>query len=337
MREVGIVVLNYNGGSVLLDCLASARAQTVPVDVVVADNASRDDSLAAARARFPDARFLAFDRNHGFAGGYDLALAEVPNPWLVLLNNDAFLAPDWVERLLAAAAQRPAAPIWGGKLLLDEPGRTPPRVQSAGACFTETGAAFELGWGEDDRGQRDQPGLTASIPGAALLVRRDAFFALGAFDAAYFAYLEDVDLCWRAWLAGHEVRYEPAAVARHRYGATGGGRDSPFRIRLMQRNRLANMLKHLEARTLPRALAVSAAYDAYRWLEFLLRGRFAAWRAHAQGTAAFWRDAPRLRAERRRIQTGRRLTDRDLRERGLLVSALVGLRESRRLARVAAR
>jgi GT2 family glycosyltransferase len=129
MRDVAIVVLNYNGGAVLADCLESARRQTVPVDVVVADNASRDDSFATARTRFPGVRFLAFDRNHGFAGGYNLALAEVPNPWLVLLNNDAFLAPDWVERLLTAAAQRPEAPIWGGKLLLDEPGRTPPRVQ----------------------------------------------------------------------------------------------------------------------------------------------------------------------------------------------------------------
>jgi GT2 family glycosyltransferase len=154
---------------------------------------------------------------------------------------------------------------------------------------------------------------------------------LGGFDGAYGAYLEDVDLCWRAWLRGYTVEYVPAAVAYHHYGASGGGRASPYRIRLMQRNRLATALKNLAAASLPRALAVSLAYDAYRMLEYTVRGQPRSLAALLSGTVDFFRAFRPTLAARRSVQRSRVLSDRALREQGLLISTRAAFREYRRL------
>jgi GT2 family glycosyltransferase len=298
----------------------------------VADNGSTDGSLAALRDH-PAVRVVPLGRNLGFAAGYNRALAEVDRSWLALLNNDAALEPDWLERLLAYAHAHPRAAILGGKLLFS--GVEGRLLQSAGASFTDAGTAFEIGWGQPDAGQHQAAGPVGAIPGAAMLVRRTVWQALGGFDPAYYAYLEDVDLCWRAWLLGHEVAYVPEAVAHHAYGASGGGRLSPFRIRWMQRNRLANVVKNLQARSLHRAVSVSLAYDAYRGLEYARKGHWPALRALAGGTVAFWRALPGLLAQRQAVQRTRRLSDAELRARGLLVPAGTAFREYRRLARTA--
>lgn len=333
MSVVAVVILTYNSRVFLTDCLASVRRLSTPVEAVVADNGSTDGTLDYVRRNWPHVRALDLGRNWGFAGGYNRALAQVTTDWLALLNPDATLAPDWLEVLLDFAAAHPRAAILGGKLLFGEspPGRT---LQSVGACFTDAGTAFEIGWGERDDGQYDQPRRTASIPGAALLIRRAVFHELGGFDSAYFAYLEDVDLCWRAWLAGYEVWVAPQAMAWHHFGGSSGGRASPFRIRWMQRNRFANMLKHLEASTLLGGAVTSAGYDLYRVLEFAGRGQWAGLRALAAGSLDFARGLPALLKERRRVQRARQRRDAELKELGLLVPALTAFREYRRLARL---
>jgi len=305
---------------------------------VVADNGSTDDSLEYLRAHHPRVRVLDLGRNLGFANGYNQALAKVEHPWLVLLNNDAALAPDWLERLLACASTRPQAAILGGKLLFQRgpgAGDEQPVLQSVGASFTTAGTGFEIGWGQADTGQFDAQRAVGAVPGAAMLVRRSVFFELGGFEPDYVAYLEDVDLCWRAWLRGYEVMIVPAAVAYHHYGASGGGRQSPYRIRLMQRNRLANMVKNLETGSLPGAVLVSLGYDLYRMLEYAAQGHWPAVRALAGGTLAFWRDWRPILARRAQVQDHRSTSDHDLRVRGLLVPALDALREYRRLGKLA--
>jgi GT2 family glycosyltransferase len=336
MPEVAVVVLNYNGRALLPDCLESLTQLRTPARWVVADNGSSDGSLEYVRQSFPGVIALDLGGNLGFAAGYNAAIALVDSPWLVLLNNDATLEPDWIEQLLCWAENRPQAAILGGKLLFHQSAGSgqPSRLQSAGASFTDAGTAFEIGWGVEDHGQFDDPRMVGAIPGAAMLVRREVFLQLGGFDATYGAYLEDVDLCWRAWLMGHEVHYVPSAVAHHQYGASGGGRAAPYRIRLMQRNRLANMVKNLEKGSLVRGLGVSFAYDIYRVLEYLRSGQIDAIRALVSGTRAFAREFRGVTARRAQVQHTRLLRDRELRARGLLVPALSAFREYRRLQRV---
>ncbi len=335
MSDVAVVVLNYNGRGLLDRCLGSLGQLHTPARLVVADNGSSDGSLQYVRERYPAVETIDLGGNWGFAAGYNAALKAVDAQWFVLLNNDAALEPDWVEQLLSWAASRPKAAILGGKLLFEaqSPGKRA-IVQCAGASFTDAGTAFEIGWGTEDRGQYDQPRLVGAIPGAALLIRRQVFQDLGGFDASYVAYLEDVDLCWRAWLSGYEVHYVPRAVAYHRFGASGGGRSAPYRIRLMQRNRLANMVKNLERGSFVRGLAVSLGYDTYRVLEYLRGGQLSAVRALASGTAAFGREWRLATALREHIQRTRVLSDRELRAHGLLVPAWSAFLEYQRLQRV---
>lgn len=334
MSQVAIVILNFNGRFLLEECLASLSRLTTPAEIIVADNGSTDGSLAYLREHHAAIRLLNLEKNWGFAEGYNRALAPLEHPWLVLLNNDATVAPDWLEQLLAMAGEKPQAAILGGKLLFKQKAGETPLVQSAGASFTDAGTAFEIGWRQPDRGQYDQAGWVGSIPGAALLIKRDVFRELGGFDAKYFAYLEDVDLCWRAWLAGYETYYVPGAVAWHHFGASGGGRASAFRIKWMQRNRLANMLKNLEGASLPWGWVVSGAYDFYRLMEFTLKGQPGSLRALVAGGAAFWRDLPTILAQRAVIQARRRVNDQGLRERGLLVPVWTAMQEYRRLGKL---
>ena len=103
-----------------------------------------------------------------------------------------------------------------------------------GDRFTDGGTGFDIGWGQPDQGQYDQARPVGAIAGAALLARHAVFDELGGFDGTYGAYLEDVDLCWRAWLRGYTVEYVPAALAYHHYGASGGGRASEDDPRLLR-------------------------------------------------------------------------------------------------------
>lgn len=334
MPNIAIVILNFNGRSLLDECLASLSQLTIPAEIVVADNGSTDGSLAHLREHHPSIRLLDLGKNWGFAEGYNRALAGLEHAWFGLLNNDATLAPDWLNQLLAVADERPPAAILGGKLLFKQKAGEAQLVQSAGASFTDAGTAFEIGWGQPDRGQYEQARCTGSIPGAAMLIKRDVFYKLGGFDAKYFAYLEDVDLCWRAWLSGYETYYVPGAVAWHHFGASGGGRASAFRIKWMQRNRLANMLKNLEWSSLPWGFVVSLAYDFYRFGEFILNRQPGSLRALIEGTGAFWHDLSTIVTQRGAIQSRRRVTDQALRERGLLVPAWTAMQEYQRLGKL---
>ncbi len=331
-ESAAFVVLNHNGRRWLDECLSNLARQTARAAVFVADNGSTDGSLDHVRGRFPQVHILDLGRNWGFAEGYNRAVAQVPHDWLALLNNDAFPAPDWLARLLEAAHAHPRAFALGGKLLFRNPPQPGPVIQSAGARFTDAGTAFEIGWGQPDSGQYDQAMAVASVPAAAALISRRRFVECGGFAADYFAYLEDVDYCWRGWLAGGEVWYEPGAVAEHHFGASFGGRASPVRIYWMQRNRLANMVRHLEGATWAAGWLTSTAYDAYRVLEFAGRGQWAGLRALARGTIDAWRGWPILRRQRASLQRRRRMSDAELRARGLMVPALTAFREYRRLA-----
>jgi GT2 family glycosyltransferase len=282
--SVAIVVLGYNSRAHLPGCLASAVSQSVPARVIFVDNGSADDSIGYVRAAWPQVEVMAWPRNLGFAAGYNRALAAVAEvEWVVMLNPDAELASDWLAVLLAFANEHPSAAVLGGALLFLQAGERTATVQSLGARWTDAGTAFELGYGQPDDGER-RPRQTASIPGAALLIRRRTFWDLGGFDPAYFAYLEDVDLCWRAWLNGGEVWAVPAARAWHAVGGSAGGRESPFRIRYMQRNRYINMLKHLEPTTLARGALTSLVYDVYRLGEYALRGQWRGLAALVRGS-----------------------------------------------------
>ena len=216
MTDVAVVIPNHDGMEILPDCLDAVLGQDVlPDEVVVVDDASRDDSRGMLARRYPDVRVVALATNRGFAGAANRGVAAVTAERAVILNSDARPHPGWMSALLAAP--RPAtAWAWGSVLL--QPGGA--LVESAGDLYRPTGVATK--WLRDAP-VGEVPELPYDVfapPGAALMVRTDAFRELGGYDERYRLYYEDVDLAFRARRRGWRVVMVPDARVEHLLGAT---------------------------------------------------------------------------------------------------------------------
>jgi GT2 family glycosyltransferase len=214
--DVAVVIVNYNGEQLLPDCLAALAAQTrAAAEIVVADNGSRDGSLALLRAHHPGVRVLELGHNFGFAGGANRGVAATSAHWVCVLNSDATPAPDWLAQLAAAALDERTWAL-GSVLVSAATGR----IESAGDQYASAGYAYKL---LRDRPLEDlppEPYPVFAAPGAAPVFRRDVFDALGGYEEHFFLYYEDVDLAFRAVLAGYHALLVPSARVVHRLGAT---------------------------------------------------------------------------------------------------------------------
>jgi GT2 family glycosyltransferase len=244
------VVINWNGAADLPTCLEALLAQAwPPVEIVVVDNASVDDSLAVLRAygERPGLRLIASPDNLGFAGGANAGIATTTGDLVATFNPDVTPRPDWSARLRDAFAADARLGAAGGKLLFPD-GAT---IQHAGGRIERPLLVGEnIGHGEPDRGQHDAPADVDFLTGGALMLRRSAFDAIGGFDPTFYpAYYEDVDLCVRLRAAGWAVRYIPAATGLHREGA-GKDEAGAAYYRMVHAGRLRFAGKHLPLREL---------------------------------------------------------------------------------------
>lgn len=227
--SVAIIVLTWNGRDLTLDCLRSLEAVHTPGAYgVVVDNASSDGTVAAIRERYGDRiAVIENDSNLGFAAGNNVgirrALADGAN-FVLLLNNDTMVAPDFVDELLRAMTAAPDTGITAPKIFYAEP---PNQIWFAGGEISLwRGTARHTGIREIDRGQYDRERDIDYATGCAMLVRREVFEKAGYLDPAYQAYFEDADFCVRAREAGFRIRYAPAAKVWHRISASTGGQLS---------------------------------------------------------------------------------------------------------------
>jgi GT2 family glycosyltransferase len=215
--DVAVVIVNYDGERLLPSCLAALGAQTLaPDDVLVADNGSSDGSLALLHARHPQVRVLELGRNLGFAGGANRGVATTEARWVCVLNSDATPAPDWLARLMDAPRDERRTWALGSVLVSAATGR----IESAGDQYDPAGFAYKL---LRDRPLSDLPSEPYPVfaaPGAAPVFRRDVFDRLGGYEERFFLYYEDVDLAFRAVLAGYHALLVPGARVVHRLGAT---------------------------------------------------------------------------------------------------------------------
>jgi N-acetylglucosaminyl-diphospho-decaprenol L-rhamnosyltransferase len=218
-----VYIPHHNGSKRLAKTLRSLQAQSRPVDVVVVDNGSSDDSLELLREEFPEVAVLALERNIGFGPAINRAASEHPADPLILLNNDVEAEPRFVEAMLDAAAEgvRSVAGV-----LLQE--RAPGLIDSAGVVADSTLMGFDYLHGEPV-----EAALTAADPlgptGGAALYDRAAFEAVGGFDERIFLYYEDLDLALRMAAAGGRCRLAPEARAVHAYSASlGAGSAQKF-------------------------------------------------------------------------------------------------------------
>lgn len=243
---VDIVIVNWNGRKYLADAISSIRRSTIPVAICVVDNASTDGSASYLCEAHPDVVVVALDSNAGYAGGANIGLRQGSAPYAFVMNPDVIIKPDHLQQLAERLDADPAIGAAQGKLYRIPPDEfrsgCEPRssiIDSAGHLIKRSRMVVDRGEGESDSSRFSYEASVFSACGAALFLRRSMLEDLALdgryFDPDFFAYKEDIDLCWRARLLGWDIRYIPSAVAYHVRGWTGKGAPPKSRLSLQVR------------------------------------------------------------------------------------------------------
>ena len=280
--KVAVVILNYNGSSMLAKFLPSVIEYSPGAGIVVADNASTDDSVAVLRESFPAVRLLQLDRNYGFAGGYNKALEQVDAEYFLLLNSDVEVAEGWIEPLLSFMEQHPAAVACQPKILAYNNKAYFEYAGAAGGFIDRYGYPYCRGrlfdTVEEDKGQYNDVCRVFWATGAAMMMRSDAFRKAGGFDGRFFAHMEEIDLCWRMLARGGAIYVVPQSRVYHVGGATLN-KSNPRKTFLNFRNNLLMLYKNLPANELRSVMRMRALLDYVAALKFLLTGAWGDFKA----------------------------------------------------------
>ncbi len=270
MKDTAVIILNWNGADMMRRFLPEVVWSTPAeeADVIVADNGSTDNSLQVLAEEFPSVKVIVLDKNYGFAEGYNRALASVEHEYAVLLNSDVATSDGWLDALKAEMRDNADVAACQPKILSAERRNM---FEYAGACggyIDRHGYPYcrgrIFGSVEEDRGQYDTPADVAWASGAALMVRRKEYLAAGGLDGAFFAHMEEIDLCWRLRLRGFRVRVVPASKVYH----LGGGSlpaGNPRKTYLNFRNNLLMLYKNLPHKGRRKALIVRRLLDTIAW------------------------------------------------------------------------
>lgn len=301
-----VVVPNWNGAHLLGTCLDALRRQTLTgFEVLVVDGGSTDGTTDLV-ASYPEVRLVSLERNRGFAAAVNEGIRRARSDVVVLLNNDTEAEPGWLEALVGALCVEPTIGMATSKVRLFDRRDT---LHTTGDTVDLAGFAANRGVWQRDDGQWDGAVDVFGASGAAAAYRRSLFADVGLFEEAFGSYLEDVDLAWRARLAGWRCVLAPDAVVYHRLSATGGG---PMASYLVARNRVWLIARNYPATLLARHWRHVARAQLGELRRALGAWRGAAARATLRGLLVGWCTWPRMLATRRRIQAGRRITDRQL-------------------------
>lgn len=250
--RITVIIPTFNGEKLLPGCLDSlARQRFAGFRTVVVDNGSTDASCALLSGRYPAVAVIRMGRNTGFAPAVNAGIRRAETELVALLNNDTETHPDWLAALVAALDANPGVGFCASKMI-DFTDRGV--VDSAGNCYASNGRSVPRGFLARDRGQYDEPAEVFGACAGAALYRRALFDRVGLFDERFVSYKEDVDLDFRAQLAGMRCLFVPGAVCWHMGGATSGRRKSNLAVRLSTRNGVALFFKNMPAALLPRTL-----------------------------------------------------------------------------------
>lgn len=277
--SVAIVILNWNGKKFLEQFLPSVMASVYQNKrVIVADNASTDDSVAFLKNNYSQVELLQNSSNEGFAKGYNTALKQVQSDYYILLNSDVEVDAGWIgpvielmEQDTAIAACQPKLLAYHDKKMFEYAGAGGGWIDSLGYPFMR-GRIFDIC--EEDKGQYNSVQQCFWASGAALFVRAAVYHEMGGLDEFFFAHQEEIDLCWRMQLAGYKIFVQPASVVYH----VGGGtlpKGSSRKVYLNFRNNLVMLFKNYSWRQRIIKLPVRIALDAVSAWKELLQGQTA--------------------------------------------------------------
>ena len=230
-----VVIPNYNGLKFLEDCMESLRAQTFrDFEVLIIDNASSDGSVEFLRSNYPEARLIVNETNLGFSGAVNIGIRESHSPYVLLLNNDVKADPGFVGELTAAIERSPKIFSVASRMMQMY---HPDKLDSAGDYYNLLGWAVNRGVDESPE-RYMSPCQTFTACAGAAIYRKSVFEKIGYFDEMHFAYLEDIDVGYRARIYGYKNLYCPSAVVYHVGSGTSGSKYNSFKVKLSARNNI---------------------------------------------------------------------------------------------------
>lgn len=242
MQIATIVIPNLNGKKYLKDCLDALREQSrQDFSVILIDNGSADGSVEYVKANYPEVSVKRFSENRGFCGAVNTGIAMTTSKYVILLNNDTICAPTFVEKLVDAMEQESDCFAGSSRMVQMQ---DPSKMDNCGDFYCALGWAFTPAKGKSVLLYERKREVFSACAGAAIYQRR-IFDEIGYFDEAHFAYLEDVDVCWRARIAGYRNIYIPDAVVRHVGSATSGSVYNEFKVRHSSRNSVYLIYKNM--------------------------------------------------------------------------------------------
>ncbi|MDK2968728.1 MULTISPECIES: glycosyltransferase family 2 protein [Lacrimispora] len=232
-EKVTIIIPNYNGLKFMEPCFKALRAQSDQnFELLVVDNGSTDGSVSWLKDHKIPSIFL--EENTGFSGAVNIGIQESVTPYVILLNNDTEPEPDYVREMVKAIERSPKIFSVSSKMiqlyhkdLMDD----------AGDMYSVLGWAYQRGVGQKSSGYKKACRIFSACAGAAIY-RREVFGKIGGFDEMHFAYLEDMDVGYRARIWGYENWYCPKAVVYHVGSGTSGSKYNSFKVKLAARNNL---------------------------------------------------------------------------------------------------
>lgn len=242
MCEVTIIIPNYKGKEHLFPCVKSLYEQDrTEKKILIIDNASEDGSIEQVKESYPEIECVMLDKNYGFCRAVNIGIEKADTPYVILLNNDTVIRENYVKYLLETIKAEPNIFSIEPKMIQYH---DPSRIDSAGTYYNALGWAFAYGKDKKVENYQHARKIFAACAGAAIY-RREVFEKIGMFDEKHFAYLEDVDVGYRARIAGYDNRYEPKAEVIHVGSAASGARYNEFKIRLSSRNNVYLLYKNM--------------------------------------------------------------------------------------------
>lgn len=232
-KKVTVVIPNYNGIKYIRGCMDSLRSQEgEPFELLVIDNASKDGSLEVLQQEYPEARVIALSENTGFCHAVNVGIRESRTPYVILLNNDTIVKEGFVQALVKAVEE--AEDIFSvSSMMLSMQDET--IIDDAGDGYSAFGWAYSRGKGRPASQYEKRAEIFAACGGASIY-RKKIIEEIGYFDENHFAYLEDIDIGYRAKIYGYRNLYEPDAKVIHAGSATSGSRYNEFKTKLASAN-----------------------------------------------------------------------------------------------------
>lgn len=311
MKKIAIVILNWNGAHMMRTYLPTVIKNSPEAEVIIADNASSDDSLKMLASDFPEIRTIVLDKNYGFAEGYNKAFKQVEAEYYLLLNSDVDVPEGWLTPLLDFMESHPEAAACQPKLRAIKDRESFEYAGAAGGFIDKYGYPFCRGrifeTVEKDHGQYDRNMEILWATGACMMVRSKDYWDAGGLDGRFFAHNEEIDLCWRIRLLGRKIYCVTDSVAFH----LGGGtlpKGNPRKTFLNFRNNLTMLYKNLPDSELHHVMRFRFFLDWLAAFQMLILGRnLGDFKAVIQGRREFNRWKHDFDNDRKHIQTTRKV------------------------------